>query len=235
MIEIRNLVKKFGPSIAVNDLTLTVARGQFFGFLGPNGAGKTTTIKTLTGLYRPTSGSCAVNGFDVHAEPVSAKRSFGYVPDQPFLYDKLTGREYLHFIGGLFRVRGDELQARIEQYTERFEMSEFLDRLAEEYSQGMRQRIALVGALVHDPTVLIIDEPLLGLDPRSSWLVKEFLKEKAAAGLTIFMSTHLLRVVEELCNRIAIVKKGQIVYEEVLDASEKHHGTLEKTFLEITR
>ena len=157
------------------------------------------------------------------------------MPDQPFLYDKLTGREYLHFIGGLFRVRGDELQARIEQYTERFEMSEFLDRLAEEYSQGMRQRIALVGALVHDPTVLIIDEPLLGLDPRSSWLVKEFLKEKAAAGLTIFMSTHLLRVVEELCNRIAIVKKGQIVYEEVLDASEKHHGTLEKTFLEITR
>jgi ABC-2 type transport system ATP-binding protein len=235
VIEIRNLIKKFGSSIAVNDISLTVDRGQFFGFLGPNGAGKTTTIKTLAGLYRPTSGTCSVNGFDVHANPISAKRSFGYVPDQPFLYEKLSGREYLHFIGGLFRVRADELQARIESYVTRFEMEGFIDRSAEEYSQGMRQRVALAGALVHEPTVLIVDEPLLGLDPRSSWLVREFLRQKAAAGMTIFMSTHLLRIVEELCTRIAIVKGGKIIYEEMFDATGAQHGTLEKTFLDITR
>ena len=235
MIEIRNLTKKFGSSIAVNDISLTVEKGQFFGFLGPNGAGKTTTIKTLTGLYRPTSGTCSVNGFDVHSNPVSAKRSFGYVPDQAFLYDKLTGREYLHFIGGLFRVRADELESRIEHHVARFEMEAFIDRSAEEYSQGMRQRVALAGALVHEPAVLIVDEPLLGLDPRSSWLVREFLKQKAAAGMTVFMSSHLLRIVEELCTRIAIVKGGKIVYEEVFDSAGTQHGTLEKTFLDITR
>lgn len=235
MIEIRNLVKKFGSSAAVDGISLKVEPGQFFGFLGPNGAGKTTTIKTLTGLYRPTSGSCSVNGYDVHLQPVSAKRNFGYVPDQPFLYEKLTGREYLHFIGGLFRVPGERLRARIEEQTARFEMERFIDRPAEEYSQGMRQRVALAGALVHDPPVLILDEPLLGLDPRSSWLVREFLVQKAAAGMTVFMSTHLLRVVEELCSRIAIIKAGKIVFEEAFDKAGGPHGSLEKTFLEITR
>jgi len=235
VIEIRNLTKKFGASIAVDDISLTVESGQFFGFLGPNGAGKTTTIKTLTGLYRPTSGSCAVNGFDVHANPVSAKRNFGYLPDQPYLYDKLTGREYMHFIGGLFRVRAEELHRRIDYYSRCFEMEGFIDRTAEEYSQGMRQRVALAGALVHEPAVLILDEPLLGLDPRSSWIVREFLKEKAASGTTIFMSTHLLRIVEELCTRIAIIKHGKIVYEDKFDAGGAQHGTLEKTFLDITR
>lgn len=235
MIEICNLVKKFGESTAVNDISLIVEKGQFFGFLGPNGAGKTTTIKTLTGLYRPTSGACFVNGYNVHTHPVSAKKRFGYVPDQPFLYDKLSGREYMHFIGGLFRVGAGELTTRIEQLSASFEMGAFLDKPAEEYSQGMRQRIALAGALVHEPTVLIIDEPLLGLDPRSSWLVKKYLKQKAAEGLTVFMSTHLLRVVEELCTRIAIVNGGRIVYEETFDADGAHHGTLEKRFLEITQ
>jgi len=235
VIEIHNLVKKFGNSSAVDGITLTVQPGQFFGFLGPNGAGKTTTIKTLTGLYKPTSGTCAVNGFDVHARPVAAKRNFGYVPDQPFLYEKLTGREYLHFIGGLFRVPNEKLKANIEEQTARFEMERFIDRPAEEYSQGMRQRVALAGALVHDPPVLILDEPLLGLDPRSSWLVREFLLQRASAGMTVFMSTHLLRIVEELCSRIAIIRGGRIVFEETFDKAGAHHGTLEKTFLEVTR
>jgi ABC-2 type transport system ATP-binding protein len=235
VIEITNLVKKFGDSTAVDNISLTVEKGQFFGFLGPNGAGKTTTIKTLTGLYRPTSGACIVNGYDVHTHPVSAKKSFGYVPDQPFLYDKLSGREYMHFIGGLFRVEAGELNTRIEQLGKNFEMEAFLDKPAEEYSQGMRQRVALAGALVHEPKVLIIDEPLLGLDPRSSWLVKQYLKQKAAEGLTVFMSTHLLRVVEELCTRIAIVRGGRVVYEEAFEADGAHYGTLEKRFLEITQ
>jgi ABC-2 type transport system ATP-binding protein len=235
VIEIRNLVKKFGETAAVDGISLTVEKGQFFGFLGPNGAGKTTTIKALTGLHRPTSGECLINGFNIQTQPVSAKRNLGYVADQPFLYDKLTGLEYLHFIGGLFRVRADELEARIAYFADCFEMDSFLDRPTEEYSQGMRQRVALAGALVHEPPVLIIDEPLVGLDPRSSWLVRKYLKEKAAGGMTVFMSSHLLRIVEELCSRIAIVKQGKIVYEEAFDADGEHYGTLEKTFLEITR
>ena len=235
MIELRNVVKKFGSFVAVDDVSLKIGKGEFFGFLGPNGAGKTTTIKMMTGLFRPTSGACLINGFDIQKDPVEAKRSFGYVPDQPHLYDRLTGREFLYFIGGLYRTPAAEIVARIEHYTKLFEMEGFLDRSTEEYSQGMRQRVALAAALVHEPPVLIIDEPLLGLDPRSSWLVKTTLKELTRKGLTVFMSTHLLRVVEELCDRLVIVKNGRIIYEEVTNASPEQSGRLEEIFLEITR
>lgn len=235
MIELRNVVKKFGSFVAVDDISLKIERGQFFGFLGPNGAGKTTTIKMMTGLFRPTSGACLINGHDIQTDPVEAKRSFGYVPDQPHLYDRLTGREFLYFIGGLFKAPADEIRARIEYYGKLFEMEEFLDRSTEEYSQGMRQRVALAAALVHDPPVLIIDEPLLGLDPRSAWLVKTTLKDLTRKGLTVFMSTHLLRVVEELCDRLVIVKNGRIIYQEELNTTPDKHGRLEEIFLEITR
>jgi len=235
VIELRNVTKRFGSFVAVDDISLAIPAGEFFGFLGPNGAGKTTTIKMLTGLFRPTSGSCSVNGFDVQASPVGAKKSFGYVPDQPHLYDRLTGREFLYFVGGLYKPEGEVLRTRIEQYAQLFEMEPFLDKPAEEYSQGMRQRVALAAALVHDPPVLIIDEPLLGLDPRSSWLVKTTLKELTKKGLTIFMSTHLLRVVEELCDRIVIIKGGRIIYEDTAKASWAEHGLLEQTFLQVTR
>ncbi len=235
MIELRNVAKNYGSFVAVDNISLTIPPGEFFGFLGPNGAGKTTTIKMLTGLSRPTSGSCLINGFDVQTHPVDAKRSFGYVPDQPHLYERLTGREFLFFVGGLFKVSGDVLRARIEQYAELFEMEPFLDKPAEEYSQGMRQRVAIVAALVHDPLVVIIDEPLLGLDPRSGWLVKKTLKELTQKGLTVFMSTHLLRVVEELCDRIVIIKEGRIIYEDASKSSWGDDGQLEKTFLHITR
>jgi len=239
MIELLNVVKKFGSFAAVNGVSLKIERGQFFGFLGPNGAGKTTTIKMLTGLYQPTSGNCLINGYDIHRDPLPAKMSFGYVPDHPFLYEKLTGREFLFFIGGLFKMKPDAIREKINLYSETFEIGPFIDKRAEEYSQGMRQRIVLTAAMLHDPKVLIIDEPLVGLDPRSARLVKDILKRKTREGGTIFMSTHLLEIVEELCDRIAIIKDGKIIFEETLgsagDAKRRFNGQLEEMFLNLTR
>lgn len=235
MIELRSLVKKFGPFTAVDNISLRIGKGQFFGFLGPNGAGKTTTIKMMTGLYEPTSGSCLIAGHDVREDPVSAKREFGYVPDQPYLYEKLTGREFLQFVGGLFRLPRQLVASRIEEIQEVFEVGSFIDKRAEEYSQGMRQRIVLSAALLHDPLVLIIDEPIVGLDPRSARLVKDTLKRKTKEGMTVFMSTHLLEIVEELCDRIAIIKDGRIIYEEVQNEHHNFNGQLEAVFLELTK
>jgi ABC-2 type transport system ATP-binding protein len=189
----------------------------------------------LTGLYEPTSGACLINNFDIHTDPLSAKRSFGYVPDQPFLYDKLTGREFLYFVGGLFNMNHPDLVMKIEQLIDSFEIGPFIDKRAEEYSQGMRQRIVLSAALLHDPKVLIIDEPLVGLDPRSARLVKDTLKQRTRDGLTIFMSTHLLEIVEELCDRIAIIKDGRIIHEEVQSDAKTFNGQLESMFLELTK
>jgi ABC-2 type transport system ATP-binding protein len=231
----RGVTKKFGSFVAVDSLDLSVERGEFFGFLGPNGAGKTTTIKMITGLYAPTSGTCLVNGFDVHRDPLPAKRCIGYVPDQPFLYEKLTGREFLYFVGGLFSMPVARVREKIEEFIDVFEIGDFIDRRAEEYSQGMRQRIVLSAAMIHDPGVLIIDEPLVGLDPRSARLVKDTLKRRTAEGLTIFMSTHLLEIVEELCDRIAIIKLGRIIYEESQGAGRRFNGKLETMFLELTK
>jgi ABC-2 type transport system ATP-binding protein len=235
MITLKNVTKKFGPFTAVDDVNLTIHKGEFFGFLGPNGAGKTTTIKMLTGLYAPSSGTCTVNGHDVHRQPVAAKRSIGYVPDQPFLYDKLTGREFLFFVGGLFEMPTSDLQRKIEESIDQFEIGEFIDKRGEEYSQGMRQRIVLTAAMLHNPGVLIIDEPLVGLDPRSARLVKDTLKKKTTEGLTIFMSTHLLEIVEELCDRIAIIKHGRIIHEGSQNEQHRFDGQLEAMFLELTK
>ncbi len=235
MIELRNVTKRFGSFVAVDNVSLNIPRGEFFGFLGPNGAGKTTTIKMLTGLYEPSAGVCLIDGHDVRQAPLAAKRRFGYVPDQPYLYDKLTGREFLYFVGGLYRMPDEKLRETIEQYVDVFEIGTFIDKRAEEYSQGMRQRIVLAAAMVHDPAVLIIDEPLVGLDPRSARIVKDTLKEKTRAGLTIFMSTHLLEIVEELCDRIAIIKDGRIIHEEYQTESRSFNGQLESIFLELTK
>ncbi len=232
LIEIQNVTKKFGSFTAVDNLNLKVEAGEFFGFLGPNGAGKTTTIKMMTGLYLPNAGHCFINGYDVHRTPLEAKRSFGYVPDQPFLYEKLTGREFLHFVGGLFGMKYEAVKKKIDSVTDLFEIGSFMDKRAEEYSQGMRQRVVLTAALLHDPKVLIIDEPIVGLDPRSARLVKDTLKQKTKEGITVFMSTHLLEIVEELCDRIAIVKAGKIIYEDV---PGKRNGELEEFFLELTK
>jgi ABC-2 type transport system ATP-binding protein len=239
MIQIHNLTKKFGDFTAVDDLTLKVNAGEFFGFLGPNGAGKTTTIKVMTGLYAPTSGEVRINGHDIQREPLKAKERLGYVPDMPFLYDKLTGREFLFFKGGLFRVQKRVLQSRIEELVARFEMGDWVDKRTEDYSQGMRQRLTIVATLLHDPKVIIIDELMVGLDPRSARIVKDALKEKAREGVTVFMSTHSLPTAEELCDRIGIIHRGRLVFLDTLsklrEQKQRPDGTLESLFLELTK
>ena len=239
MIQIIHLTKKFGSFTAVDDLTIEVKPGEFYGFLGPNGAGKTTTIKMMAGLYAPTSGRILIQGFDVQERPLEAKTITGYIPDQPFLYEKLTGREFLFMTAGLYRMNHSGIASRISQLAEEFEISSWLDRRAEDYSQGMRQRIVITAALLHNPKVLVIDEPMVGLDPRSAYIMKQVFKQRAREGAAVFMSTHSLMVAEELCDRIGIIKDGRLIFEDTLQALQafksKYDGRFESVFLELTK
>lgn len=239
MISLRNVTKKFGEFTAVDNLNLEIKSGEFFGFLGPNGAGKTTTIKMLTGLYTPTSGKIFINGIDIQKNPIEAKMQIGYIPDEPYLYDKLTGLEYLYFSGGLYKLDKKFLHKRIEELIEIFELSEWMNKPTEEYSRGMKQRIAIASALIHNPSVIVIDEPIVGLDPHSAFIVKKILKDYSKKGASVFMSTHLLSIAEELCDRIAIIKNGKIIFESqtniLKELKESHDGKLEELFIELTR
>ncbi len=239
MIRLLHLTKNFGDLTVVDDLTLRVGPGEFYGFLGPNGAGKTTTIKMMTGLFTPSSGSIAIGGFDLQHDLMNAKRITGYIPDQPFLYEKLTGREFLYFSAGLYGVPHGETTERIREFADRFEMGEWLDRRTEYYSQGMRQRITIASALLHRPRVLIVDEPMVGLDPRVAQTVKETFRELVRAGSAVFMSTHSLEVAEELCDRIGIIKNGRLAFEDATGAfqvmKDKYNGAFESLFLEMTK
>jgi ABC-2 type transport system ATP-binding protein len=239
MIKLRNVTKKFGSLTAVDDITLTVPKGEFFGFLGPNGAGKTTTIKMMAGLFTPTSGTIAIDGHDVIKNPMDAKGCTSYVPDQPFLYDKLTGREFLYFVGGLYRMEKKAVAQKIEELVEHFEIGDWVDKRTEDYSQGMKQRVTIAASLVHEPKVLIIDEPMIGLDPRSAKIVRETLRKKASEGVSIFMSTHSLPIAEELCDRIGFIKDGRLVFvgtqNELQTYKQKFDGKFESVFLELTK
>lgn len=239
MIELRNVTKKFGNFTAVDGISLAVQKGEFFGFLGPNGAGKTTTIKMMAGLFTPTQGEIIINGFDIAKKPLEAKMTVAYVPDQPFLYDKLTGREFMYFVGGLFKMDKKKLKIRIEELIEHFEIGDWVDKRTEDYSQGMRQRTTIAAALVHEPQSIIIDEPMIGLDPRSAKIVRETLRKKAQEGVSIFMSTHSLSIAEELCTRIGIINNGRLVFvgtQEHLDLhKQKYDGKFESVFLELTK
>lgn len=239
MIELRNVTKKFGSFTAVDDISLVVPAGEFFGFLGPNGAGKTTTIKMMAGLFSPTSGQIFINGYDVVKNPIEAKSFTSYVPDQPFLYDKLTGREFLYFIGGLYRMQKKAIATKIEEVIEHFDIGDWVDKRTEDYSQGMRQRVTIAAALVHEPKVFIIDEPMVGLDPKSSKIVRETLHMMARQGVSIFMSTHSLPTAEELCDRVGFIKDGRLVFlgtQENLQAyKQKYDGKFESVFLELTK
>lgn len=239
MIKFQNTTKKFGELTAVNNLNLEIKSGEFFGFLGPNGAGKTTTIKMITGLYSPTSGKIFINGIDIQKNPVEAKMLIGYVPDEPFLYDKLTGIEYLYFSGGLYNLDKSTLKNRIDEMIELFELGNWIYKLTEEFSRGMRQRIAIASALLHNPKVIVIDEPIVGLDPVSANIVKKILRQKANEGSAIFMSTHLLSIAEELCDRIAIIKDGNIIFESdskmLKEIKYSNDKRLESLFIELMK
>jgi len=235
MIRLVGLTKRYGQLTALDDLSLEVPRGTLFGFLGPNGAGKTTTIKLLTGLLRPTTGDAFVGPYSIVTHPLEAKALFGYVADVPFLYDKLTAREFLDFMGALYRVPEDRVRARAEKL---LELDQAADTLIEAYSHGMRQKTALAGALLHDPPVLILDEPTSGLDPASSRRIKQLLRGLVSRGRTVFFSTQVLEVAEKLCDRVAILDHGKLVADGTLDELRgvaPGARSLEEAFVALTR
>ena len=238
MLNLRNLTKTFDRFVAVDDLSLEVPPGELFGFLGPNGAGKTTTIKMMCGLLRPTSGTVTIDGFDIQKDPLRAKALLGLVPDTPVLYKKLTGREFVRFVGDLYSVPTATIDKRVEDLLRLLDMSEAADDLIETYSHGMRQKASLMAALIHDPKLVILDEPTVGLDPRSARVVKDVLKALCQMGKTVFMSTHILEIAERVCDRVGIINKGKLVAigstEELRSKSGQGLASLEDIFLELT-
>ena len=237
MIELVQLVKKFGDLVAVNNITLTVKRGEFFAVLGPNAAGKTTTIKILAGLMKPTSGTARVCGFDVQTHALEARARLAYVPDFPFLYDKLTPWEFFRFVGQLFQMDDARIEMQGRALVERFNLEPFADKPIEGLSHGTRQRVAIASALLHDPEVFVIDEPMVGLDPQHARVVKDILKERSLAGMTVFVSTHQLSVAEELADRIGIIHAGRLIAvgtPEELRRQSGASGPLEEFLLALT-
>ncbi|MEK6646675.1 MAG: ABC transporter ATP-binding protein [Candidatus Firestonebacteria bacterium] len=238
MIQTIGLTKKFGKVVAVDHLDLCVESGEMFGFLGPNGAGKTTTIKMLTGLLIPNEGKVLIDGYDIQIDPIAAKKIIGFIPDRPFVYEKLTGREFLNFIAGMYGINNKATSLRIEEFLELFELKDWGDELIEAYSHGMKQKVVMIASLLHNPKVLIIDEPMVGLDPKSARLVKSIFQNLAKSGITLFVSTHSLELVEKLCNRIGIIQNGKLIalgtMEELRMLSKTTEKDLEDIFLKLT-
>lgn len=236
MIVAEELSKRYGATVAVDGLSLKVG-GELFVFLGPNGAGKTTTIKMMTGLLRPDHGWVTVNGFDIATQPLEAKRCIGLVPERPYVYPKLTGREFLFFMATLYKVPRETALRRFDNLVELFDLRSHIDRLIETYSHGLKQKIALSGALIHDPKVLFLDEPTVGLDPRSARNLKNLLKGLVQRGVTVFMSTHILEIAESMCDRVGIIDKGRLVALGTMSELRRkstRHQSLEDIFLELT-
>ena len=237
MIELDQLVKKFGDLTAVDNVSLSIPRGEFFAMLGPNAAGKTTTIKILTGLIKPTSGAARICGFDIQSQPLEARKRLAYVPDFPFLYDKLTAWEFFRFTGQLFQLDAARIEKNAQELVARFHLGDFADRPLEGLSHGTRQRIAIVSALLHDPEVFVIDEPMVGLDPQHARIVKDVLKERSLAGTTVLVSTHQLSIAEEMADRIGIIHGGKLIAvgdRDELRRLSGNSGQLEEIFLSLT-
>ena len=238
MIEFDHVTRTYGPKPAVTDLSLSIPRGELFALLGPNGAGKTTTIKMLVGLLRPSRGAVRICGYDLTKEARSAHLHTGYVPDEPTLYDKLTGREFLWFIADMFGMPRHMATQKIGREIEHFELAEFADDLTESYSLGMKQRLVFAAALLHDPDVLVLDEPMVGLDPRSVRIVKDLLRTRTQEGMTVFMSTHTLAMAEEMADRVGIMVRGQLRFlgtiAELRDHMALETTNLENLYLELT-
>lgn len=238
ILKIDNLVKTFGTFTAVDDISLEVTQGEIFGFLGPNGAGKTTTIKMLAGLLLPDSGQMTINGNLLSEHPLACKSDTGYIPDRPWLFEKLTGMEYVQFVASLYNLPEKTFLANSAHYLELFDLADWQHHLIESYSHGMRQKLIMTSVMMLDQPLLIIDEPMVGLDPKSARIVKELFKQKAAGGTTIFLSTHSLEIAEELCHRIAIITNGKLhitgTMETLRQKAGKEDSDLEEIFLELT-
>ncbi|AZJ21383.1 ABC transporter ATP-binding protein [Bacillus wiedmannii] len=238
MIEITNVSKSYnGSTYAVKDLSLSVPSGEIFGFLGPNGAGKSTTIKMITGIHGVDKGTITINGIDIMKNPMEAKKTFGYVPDSPDMFLRLKGIEYLNFMADMYEVPKEVRQERIESLAKKFDLYNALSDQIQSYSHGMRQKIVIIGVLVHEPDVWILDEPLTGLDPKSAYILKEMMREHADKGKIVFFSTHVLEVAEKICDRVAIINKGNLQFKGNLDEMRDHfksNESLEKMFLEMT-
>lgn len=237
-IELTGAVKRFGPKTAVDRLSLEIGPGEIFGLLGPNGAGKTTTLKMLAGLMRPDSGRATLCGIDVQAEPERAKMQLGYIPDDPFIYELLTGREFMRLAGHLYRIPAGVVEGRIQRLAETFEAEKWLDLRTDGYSHGMRQKVVIAAALLHDPLVYLIDEPMVGLDPASMILVRNIFKQEAAKGKALLISTHVLSLAETVCHRIGIIANGRLValgtLDQLRELSQQKHQNLEDLYLEFT-
>ena len=238
MIELKNLTKRYGNLVAVNRLNLSIARGEIFGFIGPNGAGKTTTLRMMGGILAPTEGSVIIDGIDMAVEPEKVKKSIGFIPDRPFVYEKLTGKEFLKFTANLFGVQDGFFEEKADRMLKQFALDDWADELIESYSHGMKQRLIMSAAILHDPKVFIVDEPMVGLDPAGVRMVKNLFRDMAKEGTTMFMSTHTLAVAEDLCDRIGIIHKGMLIatgtVEELRRRAQVREGDLEKVFLILT-
>ena len=238
LIETQALVKRYGDKVAVNNVSLEVQAGEVFGFLGPNGAGKTTTIKMIVGLLQPSSGTVKVAGYDVQSQPLQAKAASGYVPDTPNLYAKLTARELLRFVGDLYDLDRQHMAQRTEELLRVLDLAEAADNTIDSYSHGMQQKTSLAAALMHDPKVLVLDEPTVGLDPKSARLIKDILRQMADRGSAVFLSTHILEIAERMCDRIGIINKGELVavgtMNELRSLGKAGEVSLEDIFLGLT-
>jgi ABC-2 type transport system ATP-binding protein len=238
MIAVHELVKKYGAFTAVNGVSLEVQRGEIHGFLGPNGAGKTTTIRMIAGLLKPTSGRILVNGHDLASSPERAKASLGFIPDRPFIYEKLTAGEFLRFHGGLYGLNGGEIGDRVKEMLALFELARWENELVESFSHGMKQRLVMCAAFLHKPEAVLVDEPMVGLDPRGARLIKDVFRRMSARGVAILMSTHTLEVAEEMCDHISIILQGRIIaagtVAEVRAMSGHPDEQLTDVFLKLT-
>ncbi|MBW1814606.1 MAG: ABC transporter ATP-binding protein [Deltaproteobacteria bacterium] len=238
MIELKELTKKYADYTAVDHLSLNVDKGEIYGFIGPNGAGKTTTIKMMGGLLEPTTGSVFISGINMSEHPEKAKRKIGFIPDRPYLYEKLTGMEFLRFTADLYHVDVNVFFKKAEENLNMFSLTDWSNELIESYSHGMKQRLIMSAALLHDPEVIIVDEPMVGLDPAAIKLVKELFKDLAKKGVTIFMSTHTLKIAEDICDRIGVIHKGTLIAKGTTDDLKREaqvtHADLEQVFINLT-